>query len=155
MEQFLIVFWVVVAIGAIWFVYTLGQESGAEKQRECSREFGKKALKSLIKKSRNEEELQLSLEQAGSIGSALINLRLMGIMEVAEYSTSLIAEKIVEFSEKKSVPCADTCVKEPTPAGMVEDIIHTKKKGQTRQVSRTTSGRFTSEPVRKLKVQSK
>lgn len=152
MEQFIIV---AVVLLVAWLVYTLGQDSGAKRQRECSREFGKKAIKSLIKKSRNEEELQLSLEQVGSIGSALINLRLMCVMEVAEYTTSLIAEKIVEFSEKKSVPCADTCAKVPTPAGVVEDIIHTKKKGQTRRVSRTTSGRFTAKPVRKLKVRSK
>lgn len=118
------------------------------------RHFARQQIRQAIKRTRTQEELEVALEKVGAIGSALINFELMSVIGVATFTTELIAEKIVEFSEKKSVPTASMCnTKEPSL--QPNDIIHTGKKGQVRRVVRSKSGKFAPNPVRKLKVKTK
>lgn len=130
-------FLLVVGLAYLW--WSVGKSKGIELGKKQVKERGLGKICAIISNTKNHQELEKALEIVSQISSALINLKLISVWEVADFTTAHIVNQVKTFQD-------DKCRAEMPSRKLVEDIIHTKKKGITRKVVRDKKGHFVKKP---------
>lgn len=153
MEIFIFILCYLVAVGTSMLMgYLIGKNS----QRKATRKIGLKAVCTIITEAKNKEDLDERLKKVSEIASALINLKLIGILDVTEFVSEHILFKAKDFEHQaynkkraeEMMKDREAMMTKMGVCGTSGDIIHTKKKGVTRKVARDSKGHFVKKPTK-------